>query len=343
MHFLIIKHGALGDVVRTSYFAASLKEKHGPALRLSWLTAPASERLLGLNPNVDDVWVSFETCQPFAFDRVFSLDDEIEIVTAASRLNAARITGAYLADNGTPAYTPDSAEWFDMGLISQFGKARADSLKRTNHRSHAEIFSRIFEVEKVQPSFYGEPVHEEWADAWCRKDSFNIGINAFAGGRWPSKQLIESELIGLIRGLLKRGCLANRKLQITLTGAGNDFLQNERIVKQIDDARIRAADTRDSVMRLAALIGKLDYFISSDSLAMHLAIAQRVPFLAFFSPTSAVEIDGFGFGAKVASLAPDYCSYLPDTDNRTITAARLLAAFEHHAAQVPPLHGQGGS
>jgi heptosyltransferase-2 len=59
MHFLIVKKGALGDVVRTSYFAGALKQKIGSALRLSWITAQASADLLRLNPHIDDLWFDF--------------------------------------------------------------------------------------------------------------------------------------------------------------------------------------------------------------------------------------------------------------------------------------------
>jgi heptosyltransferase-2 len=67
--------------------------------------------------------------------------------------------------------------------------------------------------------------------------------------------------------------------------------------------------------------------VSSDSLAMHLAIAQDIPTVAFFSPTSAAEIDGFGRLVKVASTAGDYCSYAKDADNSSITHERLLSAL----------------
>jgi len=78
MHLLVVKKGALGDVVRTSYFAKALKKKFGPGLRLSWITAPASADLLRLNPSVDDLWFDFEQAKPFRFDRIFSLDDELD-------------------------------------------------------------------------------------------------------------------------------------------------------------------------------------------------------------------------------------------------------------------------
>jgi heptosyltransferase-2 len=334
MHILIIKQGALGDVVRTSYFAQSLREKHGSALRLSWLTAPSSLPLLRFNRTIDDLWTSFEECEPFLFDRVFSLDDELDAVTAVSRLKASRFTGAVLGTDGSRTYTADSATWFDMGIISKFGKERADALKAANQRGHAEIFSEIFEVPAVQPSFWGDPALEAWAEEWLPVESMNIGINVFAGGRWPSKQLAEPEFVDLVRGLLKMAAIAARPLRITLIGAGEDRAKNAAVAEKIGDPRVRVANTDDAILRAAALVGKLDYLISSDSLALHLGIAQRVPFLAFFSPTSAAEIDAFGLGVKVRSAAPDYCSYRANADNSTITAVRLLGAFEEHAART---------
>ena len=162
MRLLIVKLGALGDVVRTSYFARALKQKFGGRLRLSWVTAPASADLLRFNANVDDLWTNFESTRGHRFDRVYSLDDEIDTLQAVSRINAVSITGAFLKD-GVGAYTEDSAAWFDMGLLSRYGKARADELKKRNQRSHAEIFSEIFQVKNVAPDFYGDPENQRWA------------------------------------------------------------------------------------------------------------------------------------------------------------------------------------
>ena len=79
-------------------------------------------------------------------------------------------------------------------------------------------------------------------------------------------------------------------------------------------------------------------YASSDSLAMPLAISQRVPIVAFFAPTSASEIDDFGLVWKVVSSADDYCSYLKDSDNRSITAARLLERFNALPGVSKPVH-----
>ena len=323
MQILVVKHGALGDVVRTSYFARALREKFGDRLRLSWLTAPAAAPLLRFNPHIDDLWTSFAEAQPFRYDRVYSLDDERDVLDGVVRLDAAAVTGALLQD-GQPGYTDDAAGWFDMGLLSRLGKARADELKKLNQRGHAEIFGEIFGVDGVQPHFFGNPRLERWAEQALAGQARVIGINAFAGGRWPSKELRLPELNALIDAIVAGESAAGSGCAVMLVGAGGDQARNRELAVARPGAPILVPNTDDSVLRLAALVGRLHAMITSDSLAMHLAIAQRIPTVAFFAPTSAPEIDAFGLVRKVVSTAPDYCSYRKDADNTSVTARRVI-------------------
>jgi heptosyltransferase-2 len=326
MHFLVVKKGALGDVVRTSYFAKALKKKWGRSLRLSWITAPASADLLRLNPNIDDLWFDFERAKPFRFDRIFSLDDELDTLAGVADLAADSVTGAILQES-RPAYTDDAAEWFDMGLHSRFGKQRADELKKLNQRSHAQIFSAIFGVEQVRPEYHLDESCRRWAQSKLPEAKCRVGINPYSGGRWPSKELRTPELQQLIARVLNGSSPFGTGTAVVLLGAGQDFTKNEALVAQQGTDDLMAVCTDESVNHLAAVVGALDYLISSDSLALHMAIAQDVAFTAFFSPTSAVEIDDWGIGTKVASTAPDYCSYRKDADNNSITADRIIEAI----------------
>lgn len=167
----------------------------------------------------------------------------------------------------------------------------------------------------------------EWARKTYGDGSFLIALNPYAGSRWPSKALPETELRKLIRFLLGWEPPNFKPTRLVLVGAGEDRLRNEALVRDFFSDQIEVANTDDSVLRLAAVIGTADVLISSDSLPLHLAIAQRIPFVAFFAPTSAAEIDSFGLGVKVCSTAPDYCSYWRDADNRTLTAERIFEAF----------------
>jgi heptosyltransferase II len=325
MHLLIVKHGALGDVVRTSYFASPLRRKWGPQLRLSWITAPSSLPLLRCHPVIDDLWTDFNEANPFLFDHVYSFDDEVDVLRGVAGLEARGLTGARLDERGQAIYTDDAAEWFDMGLLSVHGKVRADQLKKLNTKSHAQIYARMFGVDGATPEFFGDAAMEAWAEAWVGPDRPVIGINPYAGGRWPSKELRDSELRELVQALLDGHTNFGPHCQVVLIGADGDRNRNLALAKEFGNDRLRVANTDDSPLRLAALVKQLDHMVSCDSLAMHLAIAQSVPTVAFFAPTSAAEIDGFGHVTKLISTAPDYCSYRRDADNSSITAERLLS------------------
>jgi heptosyltransferase-2 len=324
-NILIVKKGALGDVVRTSYFAGALKRSLSGSSRLHWLTAPSALPLLASNPHIDCVVTSVDGLRDEVFSCIYSLDDEMEILNEVASLRCDRIVGAHLKADGSAGYTPDSADWFDMGLLSRHGKARADELKKHNPNSHSEIFGRIFGVQDVQPEFFGGDQCNGFAASVACPDKILIGINPYAGGRWKSKELREAELSVLIRRLLAAGN-KTAPVQILIFGAGEDYRRNVAIETALSDGRVKALNTDDSVLHLAGAIRALDLLITSDSFALHLAVAQRVPFVAFFSPTSAAEIDTFGLGQKVTSTSPDYCTYRSDVDNSSITADRLLHA-----------------
>jgi heptosyltransferase-2 len=328
MRILIVKHGALGDVVRTSYFIEPLRARFGGDLHLTWLTAPAAVPLLKLNPHIDRLATTFEELSRQRYDVVYSLDDEMDTLQGVRGLQAGRIVGACL-EGGTVRYSIDSAAWFDMGLRSRFGKAAADHLKKLNRRGHAEIFADIFEVPAALPSFYGDVALEaEWA-RWVGPSRPAIGINPFASGRWPSKELRLEELRRLVWALLADGGPFEETPALVLIGAGQDRLRNLELARAVADPRLRVADTDRSPLALAALVRNLDLLITSDSLAMHLAICQHIPTIAFFAPTSAAEIDPFGRVLKIASTAADYCSYRRDADNSSITAERLMEAVRN--------------
>ncbi|HKX46765.1 MAG TPA: glycosyltransferase family 9 protein, partial [Planctomycetota bacterium] len=95
-----------------------------------------------------------------------------------------------------------------------------------------------------------------------------------------------------------------------------------------------------ALLDFAALVDRLALLVTSDSLALHVAVARRVPVLCFFAPTSAAEIELYGRGRKVLSTAPDYGSYRKDADVSTLTVERLLPPalelLDAAAAEVGP-------
>ncbi len=54
--------------------------------------------------------------------------------------------------------------------------------------------------------------------------------------------------------------------------------------------------------------------MTSDSLAVHVAAARKVPAVVLFGPTSSHEIELYGRGAKIAPEMDCLCCYLPVCD-----------------------------
>ena len=322
VRILVLKLGALGDVVRTSYILPGLHERFGPGTHITWVTAPAALPILRFNPYVSELVstdrfstsATIHSLKSATYDWVLSFDDEVESCGIATQVRTERISGAF-EDSGKIQYTEDTHEWFDMGLISRFGKARADELKIQNTHSHDAIFARMLGIRIEKPVFFNDPKSEALSATMLQALPRKIvGLNLGAGKRWPSKSLRLDEAIRLIGQLKASGATC------VLLGGKDDAAYLDEVASRREIEVIRDLPLEE----FAGVIRCLDLLITSDTLALHLAIAQSVPTLSYYAPTSLPEINTFGTGTKIASLSPDYCSYRPDADNSTITAERLF-------------------
>lgn len=335
LDILIVKHGALGDVVRTSWLLPGLHQRFGSLTRVDWLTASGAADLLRFNPFVERVLAGAARLRP-RYGWVLSLDDEQYAIEAASSVPCERVSGALLRD-GRHVYTEDVAPWFDMGLLSRYGKMRADAMKVENTASHSALFSSMLDVPVTHATFFNSRSREARWKSVLRNGSGGavFGINPFAGGRWPSKGLPPPVLSELVQQLLADSAMGVGRIVLF----SEERARAQALMASWPSAlasRIVVPDTSESTLDLAAAIRALDYLVTTDSLALHLAVAQSVPNLSFYAPTSAAEIETFGTGVKLLSTAPDYCSYRGDADNTSITAARLLPLLKEHWARCRP-------
>lgn len=333
MKILVVKHGALGDVVRTSWLLPGLHVTCGPSTQVDWLTAPAAADILRFNPLVDRVLTDAHQLRRH-YDWVLSLDDEVPALEAVDSVTCDRLSGALLR-SGQREYTPDMAPWFDMGLLSRHGKAAADALKVANRQSHSQLFSAMLGIPVEAGSFYNSEAREARWRALLRGDAQGalFGINPFAGGRWHSKALPESTLAALVSRLVDDGAISVGKIIVF----SEQPARAEMLMQQWPPhlrRHVVLPDTSESVLDLAAAIRSLDYLVTTDSLGLHLAVAQGIPNLSIYAPTSAAEIETFGTGVKLTSSAPDYCSYRSDVDNSSITVERLWPLLTTHWATV---------
>lgn len=254
MKALIIKQGAMGDVLRTTPILYPLRKM---GYEVTWLTSKES---LPLVPR--------KFCEPITiedwdreYDLALSLDEDIETANYAD-IKSDIVIGV-VPFLGKLEYTWTSREWYDMSLISKLPKKKADELKYNNTSSYQEILFRMLNLK-----FNGEEYILN-DDMLAGKPHHIIGIEQRAGGRWPMKAW---------NGY---GELAEK------IGVGYKF----KFFKQ-----------KKTLKQYARDIGFCDVVVAGDTLAMHLAIAQRIRTVAIFTCTSPSEIyDYNGLVRKVVS------------------------------------------
>jgi len=353
---LVIKTGALGDVLRTTAILPGLAARCEP-LELVWLTARGAEPLVQHHRLVERV-VAVDLKDQAAlaavqvqlarerWDWIISLDDEAPLCALASAVAAgsprARLSGAHVGADGARTYTADVAPWFDMGLLSKLGKAAADRLKVLNQRSHPALYAEMLGIEEGRPELPLDDAARAHAAAFVLRHGLEgartIGLNTGAGGRWTSKGLPVERVVALAAALDAELRRAEGAAPVfVVLGGPAEGPRNAALLAGCAEVGVRAVDggTDNGLLEFAALLERLDLLLTSDSLALHLGVARDVPTVAFFAPTSAAEIELYGLGEKVASTAPDACSYKPDADNSTLTVERLAAAALRTLARAP--------
>jgi heptosyltransferase-2 len=320
MDILIIKLAAIGDVLRTTTILPALKEKyHG--CHISWITENGSFDILKNNNFIDKIYLINENLNEKLKDKVFdlliNLDDNTKACNLASSLNSKKIIGAYI-ENNKKTYTEDSSLWFDMGLISKFGKVKADELKVLNKKTYQEIIFTILGINNEKYKTH-EPILNlqkedlKFAKEFAKKNNIErkdlvIGINTGAGGRWQDKKLSIEKTVELIDKLN-----TTLKTKLILFGGKEEIKRNEKIKNSIK-TEIIDAGCNNTLMEFASLINLCDILVTSDSLALHIGIALKKKIVVFFGPTSSAEIELYGRGKKIIPKTGCLCCYKEKCD-----------------------------
>src|SRR3989338_5660707 len=275
MDILVIKLGAIGDVIRTTAILPGLKEKYKDC-KIDWLTKKKSFDVLKNNSFINRIFLidnNIEKIKSHGYDLVINLDDDNEACKLASEIDYKEIIGAYL-DNGKRAYTQNSSSWFDMGLISKFGKEKADELKAKNKKTYQEITYNVLGLKynKQEPILVLSNKELEFGKKFAEKNNIDkndlvIGINTGAGGRWQDKKLGIEETAELIDKLNED--INDAKL--LLFGGPEEKERNEKI-KKTSKTEIIDAGCDNSLMEFASLVNLCSILITSDSLALHIGI-----------------------------------------------------------------------
>jgi ADP-heptose:LPS heptosyltransferase len=288
---LIVKLNATGDVVRTT---ALLRSLEGP---ITWITARGNLPLLqGIRDDLRVIaWDDREQATDTRYDLAINLEDEVETALFVQRVEPARVFGAVAAGNDSVAYTDDARDWFDMSLISRYGRLRADELKFTNRRSYQEMIFTGLDL-----TFKGEAyVLPPPASTDLRGD---VAMAPVAGPVWPMKNWAHYDA-----------------LQRTLEAAG---------------LRVNVLPRRPSLLEHLGDIANHRCLVGGDSLPMHLALGLGVPCVTIFNCTSPWEIHDYGLQTKIVSPLLGEFFYKRGLDERATSAVTLNEVFDAIMARL---------
>ena len=312
MEILIIKLGAMGDVLRTTPLLTALKNKYA-GCRITWLVDEASLEALQGNPLIDSLLgltaKNLAELEKQNFDLAVNLDKEKEALDAITRVRAQKKAGfGKLPGEILFALDAKSDYAYRLGID--------DDLKfKKNRKTYQEIsFEQLGLVFKWEEYIF--PLEESSiTDARNHLKAIGVnldgkhrpivGLNTGSGHRFAGKKLPIESYVDLAQKFYNQ-----MKNPVLLLGGEDEVQRNKEIEKRAGHAAIHAGS--HPIKRFAAIVRECDLVISGDTIAMHVAIAMKVPVVAFFASTCAAEIELYGRGKKVVSAISCAPCYLKD-------------------------------
>jgi len=259
---LIIKLGAMGDVIRTTPLVVKYRELY-PDCHITWLTLSPEvlpkdkiDKILKWNES------SIFIIQNKKYDIAINLDKEDEACILLQKVEAKEKYGFIWKDNHIDAATQAAEHKLITGFFDHY------SQKNTKH-----YLDEIFEICHLQ--FNDEPYllnyNKNLAEQWQAKIKEKskgktiVGLNTGVGNRWATRLLPEEHWISLINLLLK-----NDFYPIILGGPQ----ENEKNSRFADETGAYYPGTF-SLEEFFAISSACEIIVTQVSMMMHIATALQ--------------------------------------------------------------------
>lgn len=323
MKILIIKLGALGDVVRTLPLAETLKKRY-PEAEVAWVTRKNAASLFEGNPYINKVFTL-----PFLpegeYDLLYNFDIEEEAARLALQVRARQKYGFYIEEGYPKA--------FDAGAEYYLNTIFDDETKKINRKTYQEMMFDIAQLsyEKILPKIYLSDGEKRNAQNFLKQHQIPsenlLGVHMGAGPRWPSKAWAEENLKSFIVKAAQQG------FTIFLFGGPDEKERHQKFIEALkkENILIHRNNPDNSIREFAALVNCCQKMICSDSLALHISVALRKPTIGLFFCTPPWEVEGYGILKKLVSpileeFFPEKMDQWDETLVKSITADQVLNA-----------------
>ncbi|MFH0733056.1 MAG: glycosyltransferase family 9 protein [bacterium] len=287
---LIIKLGAIGDVIRTTPLIKPLKEKY-PNSKIYWITQTPSVIPKDVDVVLNYDFASVIYLQNIKFDFAINLDKDKEACAVFNTINSVIKKGFTLKDGLTYPADKDAIHKFLTGVF--------DNLNKINTKHYLEeifeICGLIYAGEKYVLSSFDE-YSEEWDLVKTKKI---VGLNTGCGGRWSSRLWKTENWIQLTKKLLEFG------YEVVLLGGQAEDNKNTKIA-ELTNAKYFGYFKLEKFINL---VNNCDLVVTSVTMAMHITLALNKKIVLFNNIFNKNEFELFGLGEIVEPEKECKCFY----------------------------------
>lgn len=291
---LIIKLGAIGDVIRTTPLLHKLWQQY-PHHAIWWLTySPAIvpnkvDKILDYNAQ------SIEIIHATKFDILINLDKDVEAGALTANTQADTKYG-FTLENGKPAPLNKLAEHkFITGLF--------DDVNKENNKSYIEEIFEICGYEFEGEEYILDVEPRDWKFANQNKPI--IGLNTGCGARWVSRLLPDDKWIMLIEKLSASG------YHPLLLGGKQEHEKNQLFSEKTGAEYSGYFPLQQFISQMNACDG----IVSAVTMGMHIAIALKKPLILMNNIFNPHEFELYGRGKIVQPQKECKCFFSPTCTN----------------------------
>lgn len=285
---LIVKLGAIGDVIRTTPILARLRKEY-PEHAIWWITQ--SPHVL---PNTIDKILAFDTVsllliQTTPFDIVINLDKAPEACAIATLAQSNDKRGFILNKNVPYPANELAYHKYITGIF--------DDISKSNTRSYME---EIFEIcgWKFEGEEYELPQKVKLAYV-SKKEKLVVGLNTGCGSRWTSRLWDIECWVGLAKQL------SENNYEIMLLGGPQEHERNIEIAERTG-AEYNGYVPMDSFIEL---VDNCDIIVTGVTMALHIAIGLKKQVVVMNNIFNRHEFELYGRGEIVEPALECKCYY----------------------------------
>jgi len=264
---LIIKLGALGDVIRTTPLITRFRNDYEGA-HISWITL--SPDILPKS-QIDEIYpFDFQSTYILRhqkFDIAINLDKEYEACSLLSDVSADKKYGFTLENHHIAVATPKAKHKLITGLFDQHSQA--------NTKNYMEEIFEICHMDFKDEEYLLDVVPEhdaKWKQIGKMADGKTVvGLNTGCGKRWPTRMWAKENWVELVQQLQAAGYYP-----VVLGGPDEDALN-----KYYHETTGCYYPGLYSLKEFIAIANNCDVIVSAVSMMMHIAMGLRKHLVLF--------------------------------------------------------------